>query len=802
MRRPARRSHALLVTACLIGLLGGSLLRAQEPPPAEPPPLEPPTAMQPAPGETQPAAPVPESVTGTEPPGAAATPPAPAVPVPPAAPAAPPEGSLDFNLQFPPEQGGGSAAGSANSLEYVRDDYAVLMGEVKIKYQDLELSADAAEIDLKTRIVNAHGHVILDQGPRRLTGESLVFDLGAKTGTLKEATGQVKPDYYFVGREVIKTGADTYVVVDGTFTSCSQAVPDWSFRLGRATIEVEGYSHIRSASMRVKKAPVFYFPYLIWPVKSERSAGLLIPNIGYSDRRGGELGLAYFQPLGRSYDTTVHVDLFTKSYLGIGNEFRYRPSENTVGRALGYVIQDPETDEWRWKLQANHTSNQLPFGMRGVVNYEDYSDFNFFRDFERDLDRNAQRSIYSQAFVSGNWGPHLVNLLADDRQTIVGGTGGEFAELRKLPSLEYRLRSTRVGRTPLYIQGQGSVAYLDLQRPDSYSGSYGRVDLFPQLSLPLRTFPWLSVTPTTGARLTYYSDSRDTLGQNLTGEPLTRAVPIAGLEIVGPSFSRIFDGFGSFSKVKHLIQPRWTYSYSREFEEVDEVPVFDEIDTSIFTNNSGRLALANRFLGKSISKDPLKPAGSAREFLLVEIARNYSFDEDTPLLRSQDGTLASQAGPIEGLIRFSPTDRTNLRFETVYDTLFKAVTGTAFSGNLGYKTHNFGLSWVVRKPAESQIGQNNRTDQIRFNSAVTVIPRRLQLEAQINYDLEDQGLQSQRYVANFNSQCYGLRLEFRNTPTFRDGMETQDKEIRFSLSLKNVGTFLDLTSRSSQADTP
>lgn len=791
MRRPARRSQALLLTACL-SLLGGGLLRAQEPPPAEPPPLEPPTAMQPAPGETQPPpAPV-------EP----AVPPTGTAPAAPAAPPLPPEGSLDFNLQFPPEQGGGSAAGSANSLEYVRDDYAVLMGEVKIKYQDLELSADAAEIDLRTRIVNAHGHVILDQGPRRLTGESLVFDLGAKTGTLKEATGQVKPDYYFVGREVRKTGADTYEVIDGTFTSCEQEVPDWSFRLGRATVEVEGYSHIRSASMRVKKAPVFYFPYLIWPVKSERSAGLLIPNIGYSDRRGGELGLAYFQPLGRSYDTTVHLDLFTKSYLGIGNEFRYRPSESTVGRALGYAIRDPETDEWRWKIEAHHDSNKLPFGMRGVVNYEDYSDFNFFRDFERDLDRNAQRSIYSQAFLSGSWGPHLVNLLADDRQTIIGGSGGEFAELRKLPSLEYRLRSTRVGRTPLYIQGQGSVAYLDLQRPGSYSGSYGRVDLFPQLSLPIRTFPWLSVTPTTGARLTYYTDTRDMLGQNLTGQALTRAVPIAGLEIVGPSFSRIFDGFGNFSKIKHLIQPRWTYSYSREFEDADEVPIFDEIDTGVFSSNSGRLALANRFLGKTVSKDPLKPAGAAREFLLFEIARNYSFDEDTPLLRSQDGTLASQSGPIEGLIRFSPTERTNLRFETVYDTLFKTVTGTAFSGNLGYKTHNFGLSWVVRKPAESLPGQNNRTDQIRFNSAVTVIPRRLQLEAQVNYDLEDQGLQSQRYVANFNSQCYGLRLEFRNNPTIRDGRETEDKEFRFSLSLKNVGTFLDLTSRSSQAAEP
>ena len=76
--------------------------------------------------------------------------------------------------------------------------------------------------------------------------------------------------------------------------------------------------------------PVLYTPYILWPVKSERTSGLLIPNIGYSDRRGAALGLAYFQTLGRSYDTTFHVDLYTRSTSALGNEFRYRPTEGTA----------------------------------------------------------------------------------------------------------------------------------------------------------------------------------------------------------------------------------------------------------------------------------------------------------------------------------------------------------------------------------------------------------------------------------------------------------------------------------------
>jgi hypothetical protein len=72
----------------------------------------------------------------------------------------------------------------------------------------------------------------------------------------------------------------------------------------------------------------------------------------------------------------------------------------------------------------------------------------------------------------------------------------------------------------------------------------------------------------------------------------------------------------------------------------------------------------------------------------------------------------------------------------------------------------------------------------------------MRLEGQLNYDIEQELLQQQMLVMNYVGQCYGLRLELRDFragvgPTFRD------KDIRFSLTLKNVGTFLDLNSRSS-----
>jgi len=718
--------------------------------------------------------------------------------VPPApTPPAPNPDQIEFNLKFPEDEGGGSASGSAGDLEYVRDNYAVLTGAVKIKYQDVDVQADRAEIDLLTKIVTATGHVIVDQGPRRMAGDTLEYDLDTKTGTLTNATAHVAQDYFFTGKELAKISENEYTVKDGMFTSCSQETPDWSFRLKDAVVEADGYARVRNASLRAKKLPIFYTPYILWPVKSDRTPGFLIPNIGYSDRRGASVGLAYFQTFGRSYDTTLHLDLYSESYLGIGNDFRYRPTEGTKGELIAFAVRDPEDlvdEEWRWKAEWNHETTDLPAGMRGVVNFLDFSDFRFFRDFERDFDRNTLRFIDSRAFATGNWGPHLLNVLINSRETFVGDANSDVrVEQRKLPEVEYRLRSTRLGRLPLYAQLLSSVSYLDLVRPNSYEGKYGRIDAFPQVTLPIRSVPWLNLSLTAGERITWYGDSLDSTATSFDGEALTRMIPFGSSEIVGPSFSRIFNGGFGFDKLKHVVEPRWTYTYLGEIDDRNEIPLFDEVD-DLRSSNQGRIALVNRVLAK-----PKGEGASAREVFLFELARRISFDDTQPLQQgtTDNGLVQSNDGPLEALVRVNPTERTSVKFEANYSTLFSNLQSTELSGELGLGGvgNSIGVTWFTRYRPETSETQSN---QIRVGGSVGLF-KNIRLESQVNYDFEEQLLQQQRWILNFTQQCYGIRLEMRD---FRasTGPRDRDKDFRFSLSLKNVGTFLDLTSRTSTAE--
>ena len=184
----------------------------------------------------------------------------------------PPPPRITFRVPFTDEKGGGTATGTAGLLEQSQDVVRA-SGGVSLKYRDMEIQAEEVEVDVENKIVHARGNVIIDQGPQRIAAESADFDLDTKTGTFYEANAYVDPDIFFLGEEVSKTGENTYEVKNGVFTSCEDEVPEWSFKIPRASIELDGYARARHTTMRIKKLPFLYIPYILWPAKTDRTSG-------------------------------------------------------------------------------------------------------------------------------------------------------------------------------------------------------------------------------------------------------------------------------------------------------------------------------------------------------------------------------------------------------------------------------------------------------------------------------------------------------------------------------------------------
>ncbi len=212
------------------------------------------------------------------------------------------------------------------------------------------------------------------------------------------------------------------------------------------------------------------------------------------------------------------------------------------------------------------------------------------------------------------------------------------------------------------------------------------------------------------------------------------------------------------------------------------MPSFDEVD-QLRDFEAFSVSLINRVLAKPADEDSLV---GAFEILSFELSQAFSLRDDQPFQTSfVDPELTTKKGPIAARLRFGPSTRSSFELRARYNTLFDAIDEASIFGGTQFGAHAIGLSWMVRKSAEFD---STSTHQTRLWTAFQIVPARLRLESQVNVDHVRSLLQQHRHALTYTAQCYGFRFEYRQ---FDDGFETQD-EFRLAISLKNIGTFLDL----------
>jgi LPS-assembly protein len=652
-------------------------------------------------------------------------------------------------------------------------------GSVHILYQDIEIHCDEVDYDHSSGDLVARGNVIVDRGPSRFTAEEARFNLETKTGIFINATAFIDPMYTFTGREIEKLDETHYRVDHATFTTCStDGRPPWSFHVRSAMVEEEGMGKFKGTAMRVKGVPVFYLPYMVWPMKKERSAGVIMPRLGYSNRRGFNIGLPIFIPIGRSYDTTIFADYYSEGFFGLGNNWRWAPVARARGEINLYGIKDRENDEFEWKIFGHHVDEDF-LGFKLLAQVESMSDIDFWQDFDRSFAANTRRDLYSFVYLTRSFGPYALNLRADNRRTFLTT---EDVVLSQLPEIEVRSGSTAILHSPVYLNLIGSLNYLSADRGNDLKGTYGRADLFPQFSYTLPGPPWLSITPRVGGRFTYYTsqygvDEETNRPTSFIDEPLSRIYATGAVDIVGPSLSRVFKGgLGKYEKTKHLIEPRIEYRYLTTTTDVSRIPIFDEVDSTPKDASVVQFVLANRFLGRD------REGVGTRELGSLEFIQAYSFDEP---LNLGDGTRTSQLGPTSVALRLTPSVGTGFDARLSYDLLFKNLRSTSLAASVQRPIGMLNLTWYE--------SFNPRTGD-RFSSQVrSMIGFRkagfpLDATVQIAYDIVRAQIGDQRYGINYTGSCWNISAQYRDT---RIGA-FPTREFLIVIGLKGVGVLPEI----------
>ena len=706
-------------------------------------------------------------------------------------------------------------------LESEKDEYTIAEGGVKIEYQDITLQSDKLTYNAKTKDTVAEGHVIIDQGQTRIAATQGVFNLDSKTGTFFNAQASLDSSLYFTGERIEKINEDTYRLENGVFTSCDLDRPAWSFHIRRADITLDSYAHMKDVSFRAGGVPIFWTPRLLWPTKRDRSQGLLIPRLFLSNNELGErIELGYFLPFGDAVDTTIYSDLSTKGYYGGGIDLRYLPSQDVkLGNLSVYAVRDvdPNLDGIRkagesnvqWKYQYQHSQDNLPGGFRGVVDMQDYSDLDFFRKWDHDPRLTTLSNIYSSAYLTKNRPTYSFNLLSDRREIFLGHVNPNDPSsdtirqrYEQLPSLQFRMYPQRLLGTPLYFSLESSASHLVTNGlVNGPSANYYREDIFPTLSLQLRTPAWLSVRPQISARGTHYSASIDPDTLQLPGslqktvdEPLSRYYAQGQVEIVGPSVSRVFNkSVGGFARFKHVVEPRVRYIYTSNVEDQERVIRFDTVDSPFLpiVRDSVEYSLTQRLIGKGTGEN-----ASPREVASFTLRQTVSLSK--PFTNTTGGNLPGSSfdptggqkfTPLTANLHVNPYQSITLDANATMSNVSHQLSQTSLSANLlgtgRYADKYLGFTWFAtfRQPQQT----SGQSSQVRLNTGSSFINNKLRLDAQVAFDAQTGEFQEQRYLVGGTGSCYGLAVEFRRYIVFAPFRRMQSG-LGLAVTLKNVGT--------------
>ncbi len=682
-----------------------------------------------------------------------------------------PEKGGVIKIDVPPGEGGRLSLVSKS----VGEAFAPPGALVLVEYQDLKLRARHVRVDHEAKTVMAEGDVVFEQGPSRMTGSRIDLDLNEKIGVVTDGGVDLEGGMHLKGARLAKVGPRSFTLTDGTLTACEGDHPAWLFRVKSARVTLEETARLKGVVFKLGGVPLLYTPYLVWPALRDRASGFLIPGVGYNQNRGAYLGLSYYWAISRSADATFSVDGYTKRFFGVGGELRLRPSAGTRAEGTYYTVHDPKEDRWRWKTRGTVIADDPAPNLRGVISWFDFSDTRFLDEFERDFNLTSTRSVKSEAFLTYAPDPFALNLRLGREEALYGGASSAITERR--PVLEARLRPTPLLGQALFVEASAQAGLLRIDRgPNQPAGLYSRVDLLPRVTAPLSTIPWLSFQADLSGRLTSYEKSLSPSGTALLDDRYTRRSFRGGLEMTGPSFARLFDRkLGGFTRLKHVIEPRFEYSYQSDPGDLQRTPRFDEVD-SLTPAHSLRYGLIQRLLGKG-------KQGAAREIASLEISRLYYFKLPGEGSPGQSSTLSRNA-PIEAALRINTGANLNLDARSTYDTNASRLTSSSVSATLNYAERNLSLSLYDSRPVNAPT-----STQLRFLGGLPIVPKRLRVDVQGVFDISKSKMLETRGLLTFEGSCFKILAEYRE---FRAGA-VPTRDYRIALNLKNIGSFLDFT---------
>lgn len=718
----------------------------------------------------------------------------------------------------------------AESLSYdQKTDTLTAVGEVLIRRGATELRAEHVEVRRATGDARATGGVSLIDPQGMLFADEMRINLEDETGEILDGEIRLTRHRYSLWGDRIEKGeGQRFRIENGRFTTCDceEGPPDWSFSGERVEVDSKGYGHIHGGTFNVLDVPVLYLPRAVVPILRDRQSGLLFPQFGFSNRRGLQIVQPAYFAIDRSQDATLAVDIETSARVGALGQYRYALGAETDGNLnasyfnevfssagqRGQVnpeVQDRSVPTSRWNVVADHRQ-ELPW--QGAVGYADaflVSDDSFLRDINLlTVDRTVgdfnrtRRYTDSRVGLVQDLDRTQIRLEADYYQAF---TQAQDLTLQRVPEL--RLVDQRelggLVRTSVDFSASSWV------REDGIDGF--RVDVWPRLTVPIRTGLPMHASAFVGVRETAYAlneqrmrgglnpDSTATWVLDLPAQSSREMVELGGT--VGTELARVYDvGRGSLLRLKHTIEPTLSYWYVPGVNQ-EELPIFDDADR-MRQRNLMTYGFVSRLFGRfaedsagegPVGDDPYdrwrRPSapGGVRELVRFSLTQSYDVERVIPPVgEAPGGPGGDHLSDFDLYLRATPVDAVSFGAYSSFDSSAADVSAAAFSLRI----------LDTRSPARAGRLDNRSSATINYRfitrnllqqvdgAALLQVSDRIGFLGGMRYDvINDRLLESIFGIRLLSAcDCWGLDL------TFIDKSNPSEVEVRAVLTLVGFGT--------------
>lgn len=645
--------------------------------------------------------------------------------------------------------------------------------------------------------------------------------------------------------EFSQTQPKVYELSRGSYSTCPPTNPAWRLKAGHIELDKNaGRGTATNVKILVKNIPVFYTPYISFPIDSRRKTGFLFPTLGVNNNWGPYMLAPFYWNMAPNYDMTLTPGIFSKRGIQLSDNFRYLTStsegEFTVSvlpndsffadfqqkakenpLSVQPAAQPPAVTEAEINRLLNDSTTRKSFAWRNQSRYNEHwsskIDFNYagddyyLRDFGNTLNEITENQLLQEGdlyYKGQNW--NFIGRLQSYQTLHPVDSEPIENQYRRLPQL---ILSADYPDQPFGLQYfiANEVTHFELLKTpgsDIIRPIGNRLHTQPGISLPM-TWPYLYINPRLQLAMTEY----DLYQTSPTNTPSTkkRVLPIFDIAS-GLFFTRDISLFGY--GFQQTLEPQFYYTYI-PYRNQASIPTFD---TTVVTLTYDQLFNYNRFTGLDRIGDANQLAtGMTTRFIdqesgiekvrlgvgaiayfakrRVTFCNTVAACTDNPENHINDQRLS----PFAGTLSYTVNPHWSVGANTIWNPVSKQVDNGSLSLHyepLTKRIINLTYSFARNGDYFSGINTNTAQNNIKLTDISfewPVFKEELSAVGRWSQDWNKNHFQNLLFGVQYDSCCWAIRavgervftrLSSNNTPQYNSGYYLQ-----FALKgLGNIGT--------------